>query len=114
MSHFAEIDENGTVLRVIVAEQDFIDAGVVVDPARWVKTSYSGSTRKRYASIGGTYDKTRDAFIRPKPFASWRLNDQTIEWDPPVERPAGEASWGEVGQRWIMASSKSPRALTSS
>jgi hypothetical protein len=96
MSHFAEIDENGTVLRVIVAEQDFIDAGVVVDPARWVKTSYSGSTRKRYASIGGTYDKTRDAFIRPKPFASWRLNDQTIEWDRRLSARQGRP----VGVKW--------------
>ena len=90
MSHFAEIDETNTVLRVIVAEQEFIDTGAVGDPSKWIQTSYntragvhygqdgmpdSGEPmRKNYAGIGYTYDATRDAFIPPKPYASWVLD----------------------------------------
>lgn len=95
MSHFAEIDEAGLVLRVIVAEQDFIDSGAVGDPARWVRTSYTGSIRGRFAGIGFTYDAGRDAFIPPRPFESWVLDDETIDWIAPVPPPEGEG-----GQEW--------------
>jgi len=84
MSHFAKI-ENGFVTAVIVAEQDFINT--LPDSANWVQTSYNthggvhtnGGTplRKNYAGIGYTYDRQRDAFIPPKPFASWVLNEDT-------------------------------------
>lgn len=113
MSHFAEIDENNVVLRVIVAEQDFIDSGVVGDPARWVQTSYNtrggehilGGTplRKNYAGIGYTYDAERDAFIPPRPeYESWTLNEETCLWEPPVPYPTdGEFYiWEEALQEW--------------
>ncbi len=58
--------------------------------------------RKNYASIGFTYDQTRDAFIPPKPFASWTLNEETCVWDPPVVRPddGQRYSWNEETQQW--------------
>ena len=61
MSHFAEIDKDGKVLRVIVAEQDFINSGLVGDSFNWIQTSYNHNFRKRYAGVGYTYDKVRDA-----------------------------------------------------
>ena len=93
MSHFAQIDENNIVTNVIVAEQDFIDSGAVGDPSKWIQTSYNtqagehklGGTplRKNYAGIGYTYDSTLDAFIPPKPFNSWVLNEDTCLWNAP-------------------------------
>ena len=66
MSHFAEIDGNGTVKRVIVAEQDFIDSGAVGDAANWIQTSYNNNIRKQFAGIGFTYDSVKDKFIGPR------------------------------------------------
>lgn len=119
MSHFAEIDENNVVLRVIVAEQDFIDTGAVGDPSKWIQTSYNTRggihygedgqadggepIRKNYAGIGYSYDITRDAFIPPKPFNSWVLNEDTCYWEPPVAMPADDTktwAWNEDTQSW--------------
>lgn len=119
MSHFAEIDENNIVLRVLVAEQDFIDSGLVGDPSKWIQTSYNTkegvhldpytnqpdggvALRKNYAGKGFTYDATRDAFIPPKPYASWTLNEDTCDWDPPVPYPdsATPYYWDESEQTW--------------
>lgn len=112
MSHFAKV-ENTIVTQVIVAEQDFIDSGAVGDPSLWVQTSYNtkagvhvnGGTplRKNFAGIGYTYDKTRDAFIPPKPYASWVLDENTCQWDSPVPRPNDEKEyqWDEVSQSWV-------------
>lgn len=112
MSHFAQIDENNIVVQVIVAEQDFIDAGHVGDPATWIQTSYNtrggehvlGGTplRKNYAGIGFTYDKKLDAFIPPKPFTSWKLNKTTCLWDPPVAYPDDGKfyTWNETIKNW--------------
>jgi hypothetical protein len=81
MSHFAKV-ENGIVIQVIVAEQNFINTGAVGDPATWIQTSYNthgGShpqdkpLRKNYAGVGYTYDLERDAFIPPKPFLQVRF-----------------------------------------
>ena len=110
MSHFAKI-ESGIVTQVIVAEQDFIDT----QEGTWVQTSYNtyggqhrlGGTplRKNYAGIGMVYDSTRDAFYTPQPFPSWRLNETTCLWEPPVAYPDDDKmynwnedtiSWGEV------------------
>jgi len=98
MAHFAEIDpKTNIVKRVIVAEQDFINSGAVGDSFNWVQTSYNtrggvhalGGTplRKNYAGKGFTYDKDRDAFIQPKPYPSWTLDEDTCQWDPPVAYP---------------------------
>ena len=102
MSHFAEIDSNGIVKRVIVAEQDFINSGVVGDSFNWVQTSYNGNFRKNYASKGYTYDKTKDAFIPPKPFASWLLDDDTCQWKAPSVYPNDSKmyQWDEDSTEW--------------
>ena len=119
MSHFAEIDDNNIVTRVIVAEQDFIDTGAVGDPSKWIQTSYntrggvhygqdgnpdSGEPlRKNYAGIGYTYDAGRDAFIPPKPFASWTLDEETCYWNPPTPMPNDITkiwTWNETTQSW--------------
>lgn len=111
MSHFAKI-EDGIVTQVIVVEQDVIDTGLFGDPSQWVQTSYNtrggvhitGGTplRKNYAGIGFTYDATRDAFIPPKPFPSWVLNETTCLWDAPVAIPTDGKiyDWNEEIVNW--------------
>jgi len=96
MSHFAKI-ENEIVTQVIVAEQDVINSGLFGSPSSWVQTSYNtyagehrlGGTplRKNYAGIGFTYDSERDAFIPPKPFNSWILDEVTCLWGAPTPMP---------------------------
>ena len=119
MSHFAEINNDGIVQRVIVAEQDFIDSGTVGDANNWVQTSYNTrggihydpnsnepdggvALRKNYAGIGYTYDKTRDAFIEPKPYPSWELNEDTCQWNAPTPYPddGKEYNWDEDTTSW--------------
>ena len=97
MSHFAQIDENNIVTQVIVIEQDVVDTGLFGDPNSWIQTCYNthagvhsqgGSPlRKNYAGIGYTYDSTRDAFIPPKPFNSWTLNEETCLYEAPIPMP---------------------------
>lgn len=115
MAHFAQINEENIVTQVIVAEQDFINSGVVGDPASWIQTSYNtragvhilGGTplRKNYAGIGYTYDRQRDAFIAPKPFPSWVLNEDTAIWQAPIPYPTDGANyiWSEPTQSWELA-----------
>lgn len=112
MSHFAEIDNNGTVLRVIVAEQEFINSGHVGDPKFWIQTSYNTyggrhmlngvPLRKNYAGAGYTYDAVRDAFIPPQPYSSWILDESTCLWTAPVPRPNddSEYEWDEQTVSW--------------
>jgi hypothetical protein len=101
MSHFAKI-ENNIVTEVIVAEQDFINSGLVGDSFLWVQTSYNGNFRKNYAGIGFTYDKTRDAFIEPQPYPSWTLNEDSCQWEAPVAYPddGNMYTWNETDQQW--------------
>ena len=103
MSHFAKIDSNNIVTEVIVAEQDFINSGAVGDSFLWVQTSYNGNFRKNYAGKGMTYDKTRDAFIPPKPYASWTLVEATCQWEAPVAYPDdGKVyNWDESSTNWV-------------
>jgi hypothetical protein len=117
MAHFAEIGLNNTVVRVIVvANAELLDENHVeqeqkgIDFCRslfggtWLQTSYNGNIRKNYAGVGFTYDSTRDAFIPPKPYASWTLNEDTCRWDPPTPMPddGGVYSWDESTQTWVM------------
>ena len=120
MAHFAELDENNVVKRVIVvANKDTADAngnemesiGVAFCQrllgGNWKQTSYNGNFRKNYAGIGYTYDASIDAFVPPKPpYASWVLNPNTAQWDPPVPMPAGSQmySWDEASQSWVAVS----------
>jgi hypothetical protein len=108
MSHFAQV-ENGIVTQVIVAEQDVIDSGMF--GTGWVQTSYNTHggqhpegrpLRKNYAGIGYTYDSQRDAFISPKPYASWSLNEQTCLWVAPTPMPTDgkRYTWDEPTTSW--------------
>ena len=102
MSHFAKINSSNIVTEVIVAEQDFINSGAVGDSFLWVQTSYNGNFRKNYAAVGYTYDKTKDAFIAPKPYPSWTLVEDTCQWEAPVSYPTdGQSySWDEDTTAW--------------
>ena len=115
MAHFAELDANNVVQRVIVvANKDTADAnGNEVESigvafcqklfgGTWVQTSYNGNKRKNYAGVGYTYDADIDAFVPPKPYASWVLND-AAQWEAPVAMPDdGQMySWDEDSQSWV-------------
>jgi hypothetical protein len=127
MAHFAELDENNIVLRVIVISneeehrgQAFLaeDLGL---SGRWIQTSYNThggihydpetrepsdnqlkSFRKNYAGENYTYDEQRDAFIPPKPFESWILDEETCWWQPPIPMPetGGPWAWNEEIENW--------------
>ena len=105
MSHFAEINTDNIVQRVIVAEQDFINSGAVGDSFNWVQTSYNGNFRKNYAGSGYTYDKAKDAFIAPQPYPSWTLVEATCQWESPTPYPTdGEMyTWDEDTTAWVAA-----------
>ena len=99
MSCFAQIDSNNIVTRVLVVEQEFIDTGRLGDPSTWLETGFN--IRKNYAGIGYTYNESIDAFVPPKPFDSWTLDDDTGSWDPPIPPPTdGPAVWNEETQSW--------------
>jgi hypothetical protein len=108
MSHFAQIDENNIVIQVCTGSNSDPnrDEGyqLLVDTfgGRWIKTSYNNSIRKNYAGIGYRYDEERDAFIPPKPFESWFLDEETCNWKPPIDRPEDENiyKWNEESQTW--------------
>ena len=104
MSHFAEINNNGIVLRVIVAEQDFINSGTVGDSFNWVQTSFNHNFRKQFAGKGFTYDKVNDVFVRPQPYPSWTLNETTCKWEAPVAYPDDDKvyNWDEENQTWVV------------
>jgi len=113
MSHFAKV-LNGIVTQVIVAEPEFFQTFVDSSPGEWIQTSYNthggvhanGGTplRKNFAGIGFTYDHTFDAFIPPKPYASWTLNDATCLWDAPTPMPTdGVYTWDESTTSWVTA-----------
>lgn len=112
MGHFAKVTD-GIVTQVIVAEPEFFDTFVDSSPGQWIQTSYNthggvhanGGTplRKNYAGIGFTYDAQRDAFIPPKPFASWVLNEDTCLWGAPVPMPTDGKTyqWDEATTAWV-------------
>jgi hypothetical protein len=108
LSHWAEIDENSIVQRVLVGDNNDPngDEGYqwLLDNlgGTWIKTSYNGNIRKNYAGIGYSYDATRDAFIAPKPFNSWVLNEDTCQWEAPVAYPTDGVmyQWDEETTDW--------------
>jgi hypothetical protein len=115
MAHFAEIGLNNAVLRVVVVHNNecLLDGveteSVGIEFCRnlfggtWLQTSYNGTIRKNYAGIGFTYDSQRDAFIPPKPFDSWLLDEQTCTWNAPTPMPIDEKQyqWDEATTSWI-------------
>jgi hypothetical protein len=108
MSHWAKLDENNIVLQVTVGDNNdpIGDEGYqwLINNlgGTWVKTSYNGNIRKNFAGIGHTYDLTRDAFIAPKPYNSWVLNEQTCNWDAPISKPQDNNRyiWNEQTLLW--------------
>jgi len=97
---------NGLVVESILASQEFINSYVDSTPGTWLETRKDGSIRKNYAGIGYTYDAANDAFIEPKPFDSWVLNEETFRWEAPVTYPsgAGHYVWSEEYQEWVLRS----------
>jgi hypothetical protein len=119
MSHFAKVHD-GVVVQVIVAEQDFINSGLVGSPEEWVQTSYNTrggvhydqngqpddgvALRGNYAGVGYIYDATNDVFYKQQPYLSWTLNKTTWTWEPPVTYPIDgqEYKWDENTLSWIV------------
>ena len=115
MAHYAEIGLNNTVLRVIVVHNnELMDNGQESESkgaefcrnlfgGTWVQTSYNGTFRKNFAGQGYTYDSERDAFIPPKPFASWVLNETTCLWEAPTAMPddGKRYKWDEPTTSWV-------------
>jgi hypothetical protein len=117
MAHFAKIGLNNIVTEVlVVANRETMDAqgneqesiGIeflknLTGHETWVQTSYNGNIRKNYAGIGFTYDAGRDAFIPPKPYLSWVLNEETCLWDAPIPIPSGDKNyaWDEATTNWV-------------
>jgi len=111
MAHFAKV-ENGVVTQVIVIDQETLNTGHWGDPKTWIQTSYNtqggkhtlGGTplRKNYAGVGYTYDAQRDAFIPPKPYASWILDEETCLWQAPQPMPTDGKlyKWDESTTSW--------------
>lgn len=107
MAHFAEIDENNNVIRVLVVpnEQEHRGHEYLADDCAlggtWIQTSYNHRIRGTFASVGSTYDPDRDIFILPKPYPSWVL-DEDGKWQAPIPRPedAPIGSWNEETQTW--------------
>ena len=116
MAHFAKIGLNNKVINVVsVHNNELLDADGVEQEvlgcqflegitgwAVWKQTSYNANFRKHFAGIGYTYDEGRDAFIAPKPFNSWVLNEETCNWEAPVAKPDDENKyiWSEENQQW--------------
>jgi len=121
MAHFAQLDANSIVQRVIVVDNDNIldsdgneseAVGIAYcqtllgADTTWRQTSYNGNFRKNYAGIGYRYDADLDAFIAPQPFPSWSLNTTTCQWEAPKQIPTSNRpyTWDESLLRWVALS----------
>ena len=116
MAHFAKLGIDNTVLEVLVVNnvdtmtpqgEEKEEIGVeflhkLTGHATWKQTSYNGTIRKNYAGIGYTYNSELDAFIPPKPYNSWTLNEDTCNWEPPVAYPSDDKiyKWNEDIMNW--------------
>lgn len=108
MAHFAEIDSDNIVVRVLVVPDEAEDRGqdyLANDlglGGTWVQTSYNARIRKNYAGEGFFFDEELDAFIPPKPFDSWLLNEETCQWKAPVDYPTDGVmyQWNEINGDW--------------
>ena len=122
MAHFAHLNKDNVVLKVIVINNEVLNnlpfpesepKGIAFCRSlfgydRWLQTSYNGSFRKNFAGVNFTYDQNRDAFIPPKPYNSWLLNEQSCIWEPPVPQPDGingvPPIWDENSTQWVYPS----------
>jgi hypothetical protein len=115
MAHFAELNENNIVTRVIVihnnellvdgveSESRGIDFCKSLYGGRWVQTSYNGNIRKNFAGIDFYFDETRDAFISPKPYDSWIFIENSCQWEAPIPYPTDGKPyrWDETSVSWV-------------
>ena len=117
MAHFAQLDDNNVVTQVIVVANDelLLDGveseakGVIFckslfgEDSKWVQTSYNATIRKNYAGVGFKYDSALDAFIAPKPFDSWTLDEDTAQWEAPTPYPTDGKIyyWSEDDLTWL-------------
>jgi hypothetical protein len=115
MAYFAQLNDENIVTQVIsVSNEDLLDNGIESEAkgiafcqsllgGNWKQTSYNNRIRKNYAGIGYTYDSQRDAFIPPKPFASWVLNEDTCLWNAPTPMPTDNKyyQWDENTLTWV-------------
>ena len=114
MAHFAQLENNIVTKVIVVSNQDILDESGQENEQKgidfcsnllggtWLQTSYNGKIRKNYAGVGYTYDETLDAFIAPKPFNSWLLDETTAQWKAPVDYPTDNKmySWDEDTTSW--------------
>jgi hypothetical protein len=106
MAHYAQLSPDNVVVSVFVGREDAVegidDWEIYYAPAGFTvkQTSYTGEYRAHYAGIGYSYDPGLDAFIPPRPYSSWTLNEGTADWDPPTPRPDGDYVWDENTTQW--------------
>jgi hypothetical protein len=118
MAHFAEIDDNNIVLRVLVTDNNDPngDEGYqwLLDNVggTWIKTSYNGKIRKNYAGVGYSYDEELDSFVAPQPYPSWKLDKRNSQWKAPVAYPTDgfTYSWNEESLSWELMDFSEPEA----
>jgi hypothetical protein len=119
MAHFAKLDDNNIVIECVVVSNNVLlneigyeieDRGIellksITGHENWKQTSYSNAFRKNFASIGYTYDFTLDAFIPPKPYNSWLLNETTYTWESPTPMPIDGLlyTWNEDTITWVLS-----------
>jgi hypothetical protein len=114
MAHFAKLENNVVTQVIVVSNQDILneqgqeseELGIAFCSnllgGTWKQTSYNGNIRKNYAGVGYTYDEGRDAFIAPKPYASWVLDETKAQWKAPVAMPTDDKryTWNEATTSW--------------
>ena len=115
MAHFAQLDEQNTVMQVVVvANDELLENGVESEAkgiafcqsllgGKWVQTSYNGTFRKNFAGVAYVFDEERNAFIPPQPYPSWTLVEDTCQWVAPVAMPIDGKyyNWDEATQSWV-------------
>ena len=117
MAHFAQLDQNNIVTQVIVVHNnELLDNGTEseskgIDFCKslygtdtvWKQTSYNGTFRKNFAGIGFLYNQLRDAFIQPRPYSTWVLNNSTYQWESPIPCPDDDRlyAWDEYTNNWV-------------
>jgi hypothetical protein len=114
MAHFAQLENNVVTKVIVVSNQDILDENGQESEQKgidfcsnllggtWKQTSYNGNIRKNYAGVGYTYDEGRDAFIAPKPYNSWTLDETKAQWKAPVDYPTDDKkyTWDEDTTSW--------------
>jgi hypothetical protein len=125
MAHFAQVDSDWVVQQVIVVVNSILlnEQGIECDwlgeqfcqqlygsHTKWIQTSYTGRKYKNFAGIGYRFDPYRHAFIPPRPYASWGLNEQSCRWEAPVPYPidGGLYAWDEESRNWLAVDQPPP------